>query len=155
MTHKEQQELLLLCKQAAISEDVNMVCAWIKQKTREAIDKKMRKPVHEDTERLYKLYPSKCPKRNSTTGKSKKNYTQLSSLIYELGVSQTEFTITNYIKDCKDNGVYMKNFGTFLNNFPDTPIETPKEKDKEVSFIMDGKICKGLRSKVPANARII
>lgn len=94
--------------------------------------------VNEFVDRMYEIYPSKCPKRNASTGKSRKDKDRIKRLLK----IYTQDEIEKVIRDEVDNnfGVnYMKNFSTFLNNFPEPSTETPKvESKKEEPFILNG-----------------
>jgi len=68
---------------------------------------------------IYFLYPSKCPIKNSNTGKSEKNKDKIKILLKEHTKEDLIFKINRYISDCKKDNVYIKNFSTFLNNLPD------------------------------------
>lgn len=73
--------------------------------------------VNEFVDRMYALYPARCPKRNASTGKSHKDKDRIKRLLK----IYTQDEIEKVIRDEVDNnfGVnYMKNFSTFLNNFP-------------------------------------
>jgi len=44
-------------------------------------------------------------------------------------------TIAWYVNDCKKNKIYMKNFGTFLNNLPDmTESKQSYANDNEIKL---------------------
>ncbi len=46
-------------------------------------------------------------------------------------------TIKWYLSDCRTNQVYIKNFSTFLNNFPDLPLEVmDKGKSNKVNALL-------------------
>lgn len=78
--------------------------------------------VDEFVERMYALYPPKCPMRNSSLGKSVRDKEKIKKLMRTYSESDIEFVIRNEIK--KYGKSYMSNFSTFLNNFPDpTQIE--------------------------------
>lgn len=77
-------------------------------------------------EEMYKLYPAKCPKRNTSLGKSHKDKERIRRLLKIYTKEQIEQVIRNEVNS--NYGVnYMKNFSTFLNNFPEpiTAIEHP------------------------------
>lgn len=79
--------------------------------------------VDEFVDRMYALYPAKCPKRGSYLGKSQKDKAKIKSLLKTYSESDIEFVIRWEIEQ-KYNKAYMLNFSTFLNNFPDpTQIE--------------------------------
>lgn len=69
-------------------------------------------------EEMYKLYPSKCPKRQSYLGKTQKDKDRIKKLLKKYSKEDIERVIRNEI-DTKYGISYMQNFSTFLNNFPD------------------------------------
>ena len=85
--------------------------------------KKADNDVDEFVDRMYALYPAKCPKRGAYLGKSQKDKAKIKSLLKTYSESDIEFVIRWEIAQ-KYNKTYMLNFSTFLNNFPDpTQIE--------------------------------
>ena len=74
--------------------------------------------VDEFVDRMYALYPAKCPKRGAYLGKSQKDKVKIKSLLKTYSESDIEFVIRWEIEQ-KYNKAYMLNFSTFLNNFPD------------------------------------
>lgn len=69
-------------------------------------------------EEMYKLYPTKCPKRNSSLGKSKRDKLRIKALLKQYSKEDIEKVIRHEV-DSNYGVNYMKNFSTFLNNFPD------------------------------------
>ena len=69
-------------------------------------------------ERMYALYPTKCPKRNTSLGKSYKDKDRLRKLLKRYSFEEIERVIRHEIES-KYEQTYMQNFSTFLNNFPD------------------------------------
>lgn len=94
--------------------------------------------VNKFVDEMYDIYPCKCPKRNASTGKSRKDKDRIKRLLKVY----TEEEIEQVIRAEVDNnyGVnYMKNFSTLLNNFPEPSTEAPKvESKKEEPFILNG-----------------
>ena len=74
--------------------------------------------VDEFVDKMYALYPAKCPKRGAYLGKSQKDKAKIKSLLKTYSESDIEFVIRWEIEQ-KYNKAYMLNFSTFLNNFPD------------------------------------
>lgn len=76
--------------------------------------------LKESVERIYALYPTKCPVSGRATGKGTKDKRKIESLLKD-GHSEEELTatITRYVQDCTKDQSYIKNFQTFLNNLPD------------------------------------
>lgn len=79
-------------------------------------------------ERMYQLYPSKCPKRNASLGKTRKDKERIRKLLKVYSMDEIERVFKHEI-DEKYNKSYMQNFSTFLNNFPD-----PNSLDNENLF---------------------
>lgn len=69
-------------------------------------------------EDMYKLYPTKCPKRNCSLGKSKRDKLRIKALLKQYSKEDIERVIRHEV-DSNYGVNYMKNFSTFLNNFPD------------------------------------
>lgn len=69
-------------------------------------------------ERMYKLYPTKCPVRNITTGKSYKDKQRIKALLKHYSMNDIEKVFKKEIND-KLGKHPLKNLSTFLNNFPD------------------------------------
>lgn len=67
---------------------------------------------------IYSLYPTKCPKRGVSLGKSKKDKERIKKLLKTYTKEQIESVVRKEV-DAKYNKEYMQNFSTFLNNFPD------------------------------------
>lgn len=80
-------------------------------------------------EEIYQMYPSKCPKRNKPLGKCDKNRSQIRTLMKKYSQEQIRAVVQHElsVKLGKD---YLKNFTTFLNQFPDP--ETIDEKPVNV-----------------------
>ena len=72
-----------------------------------------------DINKIYNIYPAKCPFRNVSTGKTKKNKDKIKTLLNDYSVDELETTIKTYIAECVQSKTYLKNFSTFLNNLPD------------------------------------
>lgn len=73
---------------------------------------------NEFIERMYKLYPTKCPCRNVSLGKCSKDKDRIRKLLKTYSMEQIESVIKNEV-ETKYGKSYMQNFSTFLNNFPD------------------------------------
>lgn len=74
--------------------------------------------VNEFVDKMYALYPTKCPKRNCSLGKSKRDKTRIKALLKTYTPEQIEQVIRHEV-DSNYGVNYMKNLSTFLNNFPD------------------------------------
>lgn len=69
-------------------------------------------------ERMYKMYPSKCPIRGVSLGKSSKDKTRIRQLMKQYSREDIERVIGLEVKN-KYGKISLRNFSTFLNNFPD------------------------------------
>jgi hypothetical protein len=88
-----------------------------------------------DIKEIYSLYPTKCPIKNSSTGKSSSHKAKIKSMLKNISKDELTSIINRYIRECKESKTYIKNFGTFLNNIPDySEPEKPKEFEK-INFI--------------------
>lgn len=74
--------------------------------------------INEFVDRMYALYPTKCPKRNTSLGKSMKDKARIKALLKTYTKEQIEQVIRSEV-DANYGVNYMKNFSTFLNNFPE------------------------------------
>lgn len=72
----------------------------------------------EFVDRMYKLYPTKCPKRNQYLGKSAKDKVRIKKLLKQYSMEDIEFVFKHEVEE-KYGKHYMSNLSTFLNNFPD------------------------------------
>lgn len=66
----------------------------------------------------YSLYPSKCPLRGVSLGKTYKDKERLRKLLKTYSMGQIEGVIKHEVSE-KLGKSYLSNFSTFLNNFPD------------------------------------
>lgn len=74
--------------------------------------------IDEFVDKMYALYPTKCPKRNTSLGKSRKDKVKIKRLLKTYSQEEIERVIRHEV-DSNYGINYMKNFSTFLNNFPD------------------------------------
>ncbi len=82
-------------------------------------------------ELVYKSYPTKCPIKGSSTGKSTEDKKKILSILKSKKYTAEKLIeiINWYIADCKKTNTFVKNLSTFLNKIPDTDTsETPEEK---------------------------
>ena len=84
--------------------------------------------VEEFIDRMYALYPAKCPKRGTSLGKSYKDKDRIRKLLKRYSFEEIERVIRHEVESKYDIS-YMQNFATFLNNFPDP--DTVAEADVE------------------------
>lgn len=87
--------------------------------------------VEEFIDRMYALYPAKCPKRGTSLGKSYKDKDRIRKLLKRYSFEEIERVIQHEVESKYDIS-YMQNFATFLNNFPDP--ETVAEANVEPSL---------------------
>jgi hypothetical protein len=85
----------------------------------EVEEKEEVKKINGDIDFIYSLYPTKCLVKNSNTGKSSVDKRKIEKLLKTISKDKLSNTIERYKKDCVADKIYMKNFGTFLNNLPD------------------------------------
>ena len=72
----------------------------------------------EFVERMYSMYPSRCPKRATSLGKTNKDKDRIRKLLKYYSMEEIERVFKHEIEE-KYEKQYMQNFSTFLNNFPD------------------------------------
>lgn len=91
---------------------------------KDLLDKKLNKKQDEDefVERMYKVYPTKCPKRGVSLGKSRKDKERIRKLLKTYTMEEIEHVFKREIDEKYDKH-YMQNLSTFLNNFPDPHSE--------------------------------
>ena len=73
----------------------------------------------EAVERIYGLYPTKCPVSGRATGKSSKDKDKIARILMTMPEEKLTSIINRYIKECVNDKSYVKNFATLLNNLPD------------------------------------
>lgn len=81
----------------------------------------------EFVERMYQMYPSKCPVRGTSLGKCSKDKERIRKLLKSYSKEDIEKVFKMEIGN-KYGKTYMQNFSTFLNNFPD-----PKEISEDTA----------------------
>ncbi len=89
-------------------------------------------------DRLYKLYPTKTLRDGIevSTGKCSKDKVRLRNLLKKKSAEEIEAGITNYVAE--KGGRYLKNFATFLNNFPEREdVETAVVDDMPMPSYQD------------------
>lgn len=77
-----------------------------------------KKEADEFVERIYKMYPTHCPKRNTSLGKCSKDKERIRRLMKAYTQEDIERVVRHEVEE-KYGKSYMQNFSTFLNNFPD------------------------------------
>lgn len=93
--------------------------------------------VNDFVDKMYSIYPATCPKRNTSTGKSRKDKERIKRLLRTYTREQIEQVIRNEV-DTNFGVNYMKNFSTFLNNFPEPQSETTKVETKTNELVING-----------------
>jgi hypothetical protein len=102
-----------------------------KEETRQDKEETRQEEKNEVIEKIYKLYPSKCPISNRATSKSSRDKEKIKKLLQRTSKEILEETIQCYIQSCKDTATFIKNFSTFLNNIPDLQELKASMKDKK------------------------
>ena len=86
-----------------------------------------------DVDEIYKAYPTRCNKSNRSTSKSNKDKDKIKKLLKIHDKNHILKVIALYVEDSKDS--YIKNFATFLNNFPDLEsFESKKYKYNDEDY---------------------
>ena len=112
-----------------------------KEENKEIEDKsstKKKKEYCEFVDRMYDLYPTKCPIRGASLGKSYKDKERIQKLLRQYTEDEIEIVFKKEIEE-KYNKHYMQNFSTFLNNFPD-PNVMFSDSEEEVQMTKDDKL---------------
>lgn len=90
----------------------------------------------DDVDAVYSAYPTRCVINSRSLGKSSADKKKIARLLKDNSKEKLIKTIERYVEDCKRDKVYMKNFGTFLNNLPEYDL-TEKPKTVEISGYRD------------------
>lgn len=90
----------------------------------------------EDIDAVYSSYPTRCVVQGRSLGKSGADKKKIARLLRDKDKGLLIQTIQRYTEECKRDKVYMKNFGTFLNNLPEYDL-TEKPKTVEISGYRD------------------
>lgn len=127
---------------AVYDDSIGIASGTLSFKDMSAIVDYLREPkqdVKDFVDRMYKLYPTRCPVRNTTLGKSHKDKERIKRLLKTYSQEDIERVIRHEV-DEKYGKSYMQNFSTFLNNFPD-PSELFSSKSygypKDVNDVKD------------------
>lgn len=108
-------------KEVYNTSDTNVSSYYIQEDKKQAV------------ERLYALYPTKCPVLQRSTGKSTKDKEKLARLLKQYSEEELAYKINRYVKESTEQTSYIKNFSTFLNNLPDyseSNAETTTQKEQ-------------------------
>ena len=84
----------------------------------------------EAVDRIYALYPTKCPVGGRSTGKSAKDKAKIARLLLVNTEEALAETIKRYLEESVNTKTYIKNFGTFLNNIPDFGEQTIVQEEE-------------------------
>lgn len=101
--------------------------------------------VNKFVDEMYSLYPTRCPKRNTTLGKSRKDKVKIKRLLKTYSREEIERVIRHEV-DSNYGINYMKNFSTFLNNFPD-PNEVSEKSETSTMNTSDKVFFNGVEYK--------
>lgn len=105
---------------------------------KEIEDKSSTKKEESDfIERMYSMYPTRCPKRNAFLGKTRKDKERIRKLLKVYSMDEIERVFKHEIEE-KYEKQYMQNFSTFLNNFPDPKNLESKKVEENKS--LDGMV---------------
>lgn len=88
--------------------------------------------IDEFIEKIYNMYPSKCPKRNASLNKGSKDKIRIKKLLKQYSMEDIE-KVVRYEVETKYQKDFMSNFSTFLNNFPDPSCIEGLESEDKVS----------------------
>lgn len=103
----------------------NAECALQKMQSKDEgdhillLNKTINKELKESVERIYKLYPSKCPIQNRSTGKCSKDKGRIARLLKTHSEEELTRIIQVTVENWTQSKTWFKNFSTFLNNLPD------------------------------------
>jgi hypothetical protein len=122
----------LLAKTVSIAENkpIEAVIAEALEATRREPMQRQDDEDNKAVEEIYAAYPGKCPISGRSTGKCSKNKKQIATLLKTRDEQDIKRTIDRYLEDCKSSKTYIKNFGTLLNQFPESKPETPAPPQK-------------------------
>lgn len=94
-------------------------------------------------DKIYKIYPTRCPKRDMPLGKSYKDKDRIRKLLKQYSKEDIE-KVVRFEVNSKYGKSYMSNFSTFLNNFPDPEcidadyVDIKEEDKKKEKLIING-----------------
>ena len=90
-------------------------------------------------DKIYKMYPTKCPVRGVSLGKTHADKKRIKNLLKRYTQEQIEKVVESEVRN-KHGKYSMKNFSTFLNNFPDPDgicDNTRPRNNEPVGFHLD------------------
>lgn len=140
-----QKDLELIVNQHSLDTEFNLPDFAIAEYIMDSLNSLMKvnrlKPqsdgVDDFIDRMYAIYPPRCPKRNASLGKTRKDKERIRKLLKTYSMEEIEKVFKHEIEE-KYEKQYMQNFSTFLNNFPDVDsicqaslFDMPCEKTNE------------------------
>ena len=146
-----QQDLDEIVNKHSLDKDFNLPNCAITEYLMDSLNSLMKvnrlKPqsdgVDDFIDRMYLIYPSRCPKRNASLGKTKKDKDRIRKLLKYYSMDEIERVFKHEIEE-KYEKQYMQNFSTFLNNFPDPySLDQPSLFENE-NILERNKIIEGL-----------
>ena len=110
-----------------------------KEQKKTSNDVKEKKKYSEDVERIYTLYPTKCPTKGRVIKKGDMCKRLIVGLLKTYSEDELTRLINNYVNACKNQGLWMMDFNTFLHQRPEyaddndlfqqpTPPPAPKKE---------------------------
>jgi len=98
----------------------------------------VKEKVDEDAvERIYALYPAKCPVSQRATGKSSSDKRKIEKLLLSRTEEDITTAIKRYLQECIKAQSYIKNFATLLNNLPDYEEMQKQGDDSNAANVID------------------
>lgn len=130
-----QKDLELIVNQHSLDTEFNLPDFAIADYIMDCLNALMRanslKPqsdgVDDFIDRMYASYPARCPKRNASLGKTRKDKERIRKLLKTYSMEEIEKVFKHEIEE-KYEKQYMQNFSTFLNNFPDVTCINEQQK---------------------------
>jgi len=95
-------------------------------------------------ERIYKLYPTRCPVKGRPTGKSSADKKKIERLLKTMPEDKLTSVVQRYLRECIESQTPIKNLSTFLNNLPDydepelIPVQQPAAPTTKSTFTFVG-----------------
>ena len=91
----------------------------VDNKEKKEVEKELKeKDIEEFVDKVYKMYPTKCPIRGVSLGKTNKDKTRIKSLLRTYSKEEIIKVVEQEVRN-KYGKYSLRNFATFLNNFPD------------------------------------
>lgn len=151
-SNENKTKMKLLIELYNQTDDLTPLFNWINSDEKKVIKEKT---TSDDADKIYSLYPAKCPFRGASLGKCSKNKVKIDSLIRSNSYSSVFSAVSSYLSDCKQHKVYLKNFTTLLNGLEIDKVLLVKPNNDEVSYLINGMVKKSFRSDVPSEGIIL